>query len=598
MSWDGSTAAAARPSRLESVIWSPCDRFIAITCYGAGPVDVLDSVTLQRLQTLEFPQAISMRGRVLIFSPDSRILTCSGGRNGQGDGLFVVSWDLQTGGVASVIRWRAPGRSKTGTPSVTYSVNGKTVGVFYSIDDRSSKYSAFFICDVVSGVLMHSHPLDNTVLPKDHIWIYGESLRFATAGATTITIWEVQFTSGATPTEVETLPAPDGFSGGFHRFRVLPDPSRLVFAYLDSDRRILVWDTRNSRYLLECGDAEFCLWMSFSSNGRFFACSTTGSGTYVWKESPDGYILHRILASGGLPLPAGNGESVVTRSDCAIQLWRTRSFATTHSSILAEGPRYLNGFTVEFSPGERLAVVAKMDNTVTVLNLKSGVPQLTIDASMRVYGLGVNGNTAVIIGYPKVIAWDLPAGDCVSHARVGLECSSWTINLGDSRSNAVAGASISPDFRYIALIMWEAHPDTVRTVLHIYNASTGEHLGKKPIWVETHRFSPGGRDVWCIDHIGQVEVWRVGDGQEVLECLVSRIDMEDQQEGNPWGSSRGYRVTNDWWILGPDGKRLLMLPPPWQSYAGRRVWKGLFLALLHDGLSEPVTLEFEVNRDL
>ena len=76
-------------------------------------------------------------------------------------------------------------------------------------------------------------------------------------------------------------------------------------------------------------------------------------------------------------------------------------------------------FIVEFSPDERLVMVTrKHDNTVTVLNLKSGVPQLTIDASMDVYGLGVIRNTAVVVGYPKVIAWDLPAEYCVSHARV------------------------------------------------------------------------------------------------------------------------------------------------------------------------------------
>ena len=597
MSWDGSAAATARPSRLESVVWSPCDRFIAITWDGSRLADILDSVTLQRLQTLEFPQDISTEYRALIFSPDSRILTCSSGLNFRGNELVVVSWDLQTGGVASIIRWPAPGRSTASAPSVTYSANGKIVGVSHSIDNRSSKYSDIFICNVTSGVLMHSHPLDNTVLPENHIWIYGESLRFATADATTITIWEIQFTSGTTPTEVETLPAPDGFCGESFEFQLLPDPSKLVFAYLDQGR-ILVWDARNSRYLLECADAMFHSMMSFSYNGRFFACSTTGSDTYLWKESPDGYILHRILASGGRPLLAGNGESFVTRSGCAIQLWRARSFTTTPSSILDEGPRYLRDFILEFSPDERLAVVTeKYDNTVTVLNLKSGAPQLTIDASMDIYGLGVIGNTAVVIGYPKVIAWDLPAGEYLSHARVGLECSSWTLNLGDSGTNVVTGASISSDSRYIALAVREICLDSLRSILHIYNASTGEHLGEEPVLVDTLRFSPDGRDIWCAGWSGETGVWRVGGGQKVLECLVPEVDMEHPPEGNPWGSSRGYRVTNDWWILGPDGKRLLMLPPPWQSYAVQRVWKGRFLALLHGGSSKPIILEFEVNHD-
>ena len=90
-------------------------------------------------------------------------------------------------------------------------------------------------------------------------------------------------------------------------------------------------------------------------------------------------------------------------------------------------------------------------------------------------------------------------------------------------------------------------------------------------------------------------MWRVRGGRDELEPLV---DIEDPPEGYPWASSCGHRVTDDWWILGPDGKRLLMLPPPWQSYPVDRVWKGRFLALLHRELPEPVLLELEVNRSL
>ena len=599
MSWDGSTAATARPSDLSSVVWSPCDRFIAITCDNTRTVDVLDAVTLQRLQTLESPQDVSTEYRVLIFSPDSRILTCFSGVCLLGCELFVVSWDLQTGGMASIIRWPAPDRNAAATPSATYSANGKIVGVSHSTEARSSKHSDIFICDVTSGVLMYSHSLDNTLLLSDHIWSHGESLQFATADETSVTIWEVQFTLGAVPTEVETFPAPGDFSSESLGFRVLPDPSRLVFAYLDR-RRIQVWDVRNSRHLLDCADTSFNSAGSFSSNGRFFACPTTGS-TYLWKESPAGYTLLGIVASTGDPLLAGNGESIVIHSGCTIQLWRTRSFTTIPSSILAKGPQYPEGFILEFCPDERLAVVAKKgNNTVAVLNLKSGVLQLTIDASMGVYGLGVIKNTVAIIGDEKAIAWDLPAGDCVSNARVGLECSSWTINLRvrDSLPNPVTGALISPDSRHIAFVMYELHGNFCHTVLHIYNATTGEHLWRRHVWGNTIRFSLDGRDVWCADGIGRMWVWRVGDEQGALKRLMDEVDMEHPPEGNPWGSFCGYRVTNDWWILGPDGKRLLMLPPPWQSYIVRRVWKGRFLALFHGELAEPIILELEVNSNL
>ena len=105
-------------------------------------------------------------------------------------------------------------------------------------------------------------------------------------------------------------------------------------------------------------------------------------------------------------------------------------------------------------------------------------------------------------------------------------------------------------------------------------------------------FTPDGSHVWCVATDGGAKVWRVGERgkPERLELVA---EIEHPPEGYPWRSSRGYRVTNDWWILGPDGKRLLMLPPPWQSYPVHWVWKGEFLALLHGDLSEPVILEME-----
>ena len=69
------------------------------------------------------------------------------------------------------------------------------------------------------------------------------------------------------------------------------------------------------------------------------------------------------------------------------------------------------------------------------------------------------------------------------------------------------------------------------------------------------------------------------------------VDTEHPPEGYPWRSSRGYRATDDGWVFGPDGKRLLMLPSPWRSLALRRVWNERILALLHGVLQEPVILE-------
>ena len=601
-SWEASTAATARPSTLGLVVWSPCDRFIAITRDGAETVDILDSATLQRLQTLELPQDVPGGLDALVFSPDSHILTCTCCAINVNLGIkaFVVSWELQRGGVASAIRLQRPELKFYGSPSMEYSADGKMVGIHCR---SRSCASSILIYDVSSGVLIHPHSHKENIPLKDSIWVYGDriwthggSLRFVTADKTTITIWEVEFTSDATPTEVETLPTPDRFDDQWSVAQFLHAPYRLALHHKDRTRgRILVWDVRSSRYLLECTDANFKKYTSFSSDGRFFARGTRGPDIYLWKDSPDGYVLHGILVSSTLhskPLLARNGESIVAFGRCAIQLLRTKSLTSPPSSISTRTPQDAEDFILEFSPdGILAALTMRRDNMATVLNLKSGVPQLTIDPSMEVHGLGVKENTVVVIGRRKVIGWNIPAGDRISDALVGLKDRSWTVNLCGSQnySRWRIHASISPDFRYIAF--------SEDGNLHIHRTSTGGHLGKTSAGLHTLQFSPDGRSVWSVLHPMLAGAWRVGAGREVLERLDAVAPIDHTPRRHPWGPSRGYLVTKDWWILGPDGKRVLMLLPPWQSYAMNRIWKGQFLALLHGGLSEPVILELDVNRD-
>ena len=556
-------------------------------------VAVLDSATLQRLQILEAPHDISLFPCKLIFSPDSRILTCCSTNY---EKPFVVSWDLQTGGVVGVITWQGPEWNITvdahdaKTVAITYSADGRMVGVFYcylSVHDNYRITTNLSICDVASGVYMHSHSLDGgEILLPNNIWTHGESLQFVTAGAEIITVWEVGFTSGATPTEVETLPILDGFpdDGRGVGVQFLPNPCRLAF--FTEECGVQVWDARNSKCLLDSTDAEFYGGMSFSSDGRFFTCSGMESETYLWKESPpNGYVLHEILVSCSeitYPLPSlsPTGELIVTPSQRAIQLWRTERSATSASSTLTQAPQITNSFVLDVSPDETLAVVAmKEGDTVTFLNLNSGSVQLTVNLGMEVHGLRVTGKAVGVICPKKVIIWNLPASNSVPDARINLEGSALMEEL-----NFVSGTAISSDFRHIAMNKFGT--------LKLYSTSTGKCLGQtKPKWgaFGAPWFSPDGCNIWGVDSSGWADVFRIGGEQNVLERLEHRIGPQNLPEGYPWASSR-YRVTKDWWlVLGRE--RLLMLPPPWRSEAIGRVWKGKFLALLHNGLSEPVILE-------
>ena len=595
MTWDINIAATTRPDTIEAVAWSPCDRFIAITC--GVTTDILDSVTLQRLQTLEFQWVnyISTTLRALAFSPDSRILICFG-QSQEDRELFVVSWDLQTGGAASIIRWQGLDEDITGISSITYSANRKMVGVYCWYDSGH----AVFILDVASGVHVHSHSPTNAIKHRNGIWTHGESFRFTTIDTTTITIWEVGFTSDAIPTKVETLPAPEDAAPvdedePEEYVQFLPALCRLA---LVSGDKVMVWDAQNSKYLLYCTDTEFYPMMSFSPDGRFFTCSTTGPEIYLWKESPTGYMLHQILASGTIEaglLLSQNGEWIAIPDYSTIRLLRVKGSTTPPSSVSTRTPQLDQRFTLDFSPDGMMAVAAELENsTVAVFNLESGALQLTIDTSMEVYGLRVIGNTITVIDNQKVVTWDLPSRDHVLDAEVTLEDSVRKIYFRGSPLSNVMSASISIDSRYIAFTTMPEDESEDGYFLHIYKLSIRKQVAQCPTPESTPWFAPGGRDLWLVDEDGEGRALRISSGKQVVQELGYGVDIEHPPEGYPWASSRGYRVTDDWWVLGPSGKRLLRLPPLWQSPDETlRVWRGRFLALVHDGLPQPVILELD-----
>ena len=110
-------------------------------------MEVLDSTTLQHLQTLESPQDVPTEGvplgsREFIFSPDSRILTRLSG-DYEDEEVFAISWDLQTGGVASVVGGKKPTLEYEVTfISITYSANGQMFGILYYCTSTTSPATA------------------------------------------------------------------------------------------------------------------------------------------------------------------------------------------------------------------------------------------------------------------------------------------------------------------------------------------------------------------------------------------------------------------------------------------------------------------------
>jgi WD40 repeat protein len=166
---------------------------------------------------------------------------------------------------------------------------------------RHTHSTIISIYNVVSGMHMHDivHRIRTTNPDLDlgvpftyKLWTHGELLRFASAEPTTITIWETGFTSSATPTEVENISIPE-INNTVETFVFNPSGRRAEFhpalyrlAFTDTDGTLLVLDARASKFLLRHTPTNRFTSMTFSSDGRFFACATVESEVYLW--SPTG----------------------------------------------------------------------------------------------------------------------------------------------------------------------------------------------------------------------------------------------------------------------------------------------------------------------
>ena len=186
---------------------------------------------------------------------------------------------------------------------------------------------------------------------------------------------------------------------------------------------------------------------------------------------------------------------------------------------------------------------------MTIFDLKSGLPHLTVSTGVEVYGLGIAENVIVVVGDGKVVTWNLPEGDRLFNARIETQDSAHSVYLSDDWQSKVVAASISPDLCYIALVIQEF----VTRSLYIYSASTGHRVGCVATERNTLWFSPD---------------------ESALRCAAGT-------------------VMKDGWILGPDGKWLLILPPRWRSDAVKFVWRGQYLVFLFDTSPKPVILELE-----
>ena len=612
ISWDPAVATIKCPCSVSHAVWSPCSRFIAISLNFDAGIRILDAVTLKQLKSFTPPHAYT---QLLAFSPDGNLLTWVS-RTSE----VFISWDVQTGLLASKISITEEGPIPA-VHSITYSGCGTMLGVLF----QNHNISAISTYGILSSTLICSHPVEG--LLAGTIWTHGEHAQFTVLGSGSITIWEVGFTSKCPPIEVKSLPTPNNFDPS-KQFHFLSSLSRLAFVL---EEAVIIWDAQLSKPLLNSADIKMTENMTFSHDGHFFACETYGSEIYLWKESPTGYVLHQKLLSGRgsvTPLLSPNGQLIVGLNGWTIQLWHTTYLTTPLSNTPTQLPWYPRQFILEFSPDRSLVATARLeDNMATVLDLKSGVPQLTIDAGTNIYGLRVAESTVVVVGKKKILTWNLPVGGHVLRPRVDANDSvqttafasltSPTVGQTDSAPpilSRIYSASISPDFKHIAVIAANAAVSILHLV--IFDTATGKYLASAMTGLSMWGipwFTQDGREVWHCDprdggwgyfareshglNRGSRERgWAVVNNSTSSITALSKIialGSTHHSSGTlPWQSSHGHQVTDDGWILNTGGKRLLLLPHHWQSPEGvHKMWGGQFLALLHSELREVVILE-------
>ena len=569
---------------------SPCNKFIALA--KKGVVSILDAVTLQELSTLK--HSADFWCWDVIFSPDSHFLT---GFNQQ----ELTSWDLQTGGPIGTIPLGLDLKAGPGFSS-TYSVDGKLVTVACEQWSEESSHSSIATYDLFSKACTHFYHVSEEVIYP--IWTHNEFFQFATLGSDSITIWEVLFTGGHGPSEVESLSAPDEIIDGVDLV-FLPALCRLAFRV---EKTMFVWDAKASKFLLKSevilpstdsiGTYSSC--GSFSPDGYFFGCITYHHELHIWKESPIGYILHQkhtisLTSLCGSLIFSPNRESVILSLANTVQLWSTND-EIIPSSLLDENDRPSS--TLAFSPNETFVALTTMEGkTVTIINLQSGDLQLVIDTGMdEIRCLGVTESMVVVANTEKIISWNIPVGDCTSDTRANISDSAQTIMLNypalpDNEERRWCLMSMSPSLHQIVITITY----TVHAYLYLYDVPTGKYLGcttTQNLLSPWSFFTQDGCEIWYPSMSPKIGWKIIGDSKSGTVELEPTESVEYPLKIFPWHSLYGYEVKNNEWIVSPSQKHLLWLPHPWRSSCGNRKWSGKFLCLAHCELPQAIILEF------
>jgi len=551
--WDPSVANKGFSNEVGAAAWSPCSRFIALGIGQGSTVKILDAATLGELYTLSHTSG-NRHYEGLIFSPDGHFLTVL--FSGHLISLNLVIWDVQTGGQISDIQpsdlirdiWE-----RGYTPRIaSYSRCGTMLGVL----QRSPSSSCINTYKILSGTLISSYKFDHPIAGM--IWTHSEYPQYTVLGTESITIWEVGPTPGHVSTVVDSLHIPYKLLS--EDFLLSPSFSRIAFVY---QQRVQVWDTQHHKILLNSVDVQDAMTMTFSSDGHFFASGTSGPEVYLWKESPNGYLLHQKLIPSTeptVPVISPDRGSIVTFGGPMVHLWHIADSPTSPSDIPTQAPQATRGvYVLDFSPDKKLvAVTGKLKKGIDVLDLESSTLQWAVDMVARARSVRMLGSTLIAYCHDgSTITWDLPAGDHTLSTRGNIQKSvQTTVSKHLIPFESVTKISISPDLSKIATIN-----DTRDQVdLKVYNMNTGKLLASDKrnasssmcdlYWLPSLGYSPDGSEIWYAPDDDSRFQWGI---VEDRKSGITRLEYFGSSRGPHgrflWDSSHGYQVMDNGWIL-------------------------------------------------
>ena len=570
-------------------------------------IEIMDVATLEKVKTLEVGW-----NEKFIFSPNAKFLTFF--RNSPFCRAFT-EWDLQTG--SPVNNANSPEQVSEEILeccSAAYSGDGKVVGVLYV---RSTYWLGFNggctiqTYSVPCGTIIYSHEIEGWV--GKAIWTQGEAFQLASLNQESITIWEVGFTSGETPTKANNFPCPKDFHYT-RKFLLLPKFSRFADVF---EKRVMVWDFQNAEFLLEFKCSVNPISLAFSPDGCYFACTTSDLEFCLWKELSTGYgFYHKFRSSFSSPNLhfSPNGQSIITFADSKMELWCIPDLATPLSNILPETSGHDSQFIVDFYLDKGLAAVTQLGKRmVTVLDLNSGAAWLTVDTDVAIFGLMLTRTTLVVAGFEQSISGEITdTGEDASDAGEITEDHPWplcyaghfvTWNLPERASALGTRVDASNSIQMVPFkSSWNS--PVVLTILSSesnYLAAFGSHHGPASenvsnTWfydMESGMLYDISHPEW--KHFG---VWSIHPRGREVQKLVFTQDRTSSFLEPTCYLPKGwpdipchYMVWGTSWVVNSNGEKLIWLPPHWQSNGLTRKWDGQFLALLHSELTEAVILE-------